>query len=100
AYAAIQAAGELLTLTARKDGVIVGYYVCHIAPGLHYASTLTAKMDMMWVRDDLRGRGIGIKLFKAMQDELRRRRVAIWYSGSKVDSVHDQSMHRLLRKLG
>ena len=43
------ARGELHIVVLRQDGRIIGYYWGFIAPGLHYASCLTATMDIFFV---------------------------------------------------
>jgi ribosomal protein S18 acetylase RimI-like enzyme len=96
-YSALETAGELLTVIARKDGKIIGYYVARICFGLHYASTITGQMDMMWIEKSFRNRGIGVKLFQVVETEMKNRKVEIWYSGSKVCGPHHKSMDKLLR---
>lgn len=91
-------AGSLVLVTARVDGRIMGYYIVQIAPGFHYASTLTATMDICYVHPEVRQRGLALPLFRGVEKELRRRGVQLWFSGYKH---HNQlGMPALLNLLG
>lgn len=82
-YFARERRGELLYVTLRDAGQLVGYFIGFIAPGLHYSTCLTCTMDIFYVRPDKRGGRAGVKLFKAVEEELRRRGVDRWFVGSK-----------------
>jgi GNAT superfamily N-acetyltransferase len=82
-YIARERAGELLFVTLREDAALVGYWISFIAPGLHYRSTLTATMDILYVHPDHRGNGGGFKLADVVKAELVRRGVKVWWAGSK-----------------
>lgn len=87
--------GRLFLATVRRDGKIAAYYVAQVAPGFHYADTLTGTMDMMYVIPEQRQRGLCKPLLDHVQAELSRRGVQIWYSGYKtqnplgMDRLHD-----------
>lgn len=90
--------GKLILVTARIDGRIMGYYTAQIAPGFHYASTLTATMDLCYIHPSVRNRGLAAPLFRAVEKELKRRGVQLWFSGYKH---HNQlGMPALLNLLG
>lgn len=74
---------ELVMPTIRENGKIIGYWPTFITNGLHYNSTLTASMDILYIHPDHRGSGAGKMLFECLRDELKRRGVKIWYTGSK-----------------
>lgn len=97
-YIERERAGNLMLVTARQDGRIVAYYTVQIAPGFHYAATLTGHMDIMYVVPELRGRGLVLPLFKQVEEELKRRGVQIWYSGHK--SHNPLRLDRLLPAFG
>ena len=88
-YRAREADGSLLMAIGREAGDIAAYFVCFVAPGLHYASCLTCSPDIFFVRPDLRTGRTGIRMFKFVEAELRRRGVRRWAVGSKVE--HDAS---------
>lgn len=76
--------GELLFVTLRELGEIVGYFIGFIAPGLHYKTCRTCTMDIFFVRKDKRSGSAGVRLFRFVEQELRRRKVDRWFMGSKV----------------
>lgn len=82
-YLAREAAGELILVTLREAGRLVGYFIGFIAPGLHYQTCLTCQMDIFYVHPDIRCRMGGPRLFKAVKAELKRRGVQRWFVGSK-----------------
>jgi GNAT superfamily N-acetyltransferase len=77
--------GGLLFVALRDSGEMVGYFIGFIAPGLHYRTCLTCTMDIFYVRADRRGGRAGIKLFKFVEEELKRRGVDRWFVGSKCN---------------
>ena len=81
--------GGLLFVVLREAGEMVGYYIGFIAPGLHYKGCLTCITDIFFVRKDKRKGTAGIKLFRFVEKELKRRGVLRWFTGSKVQ--HDAS---------
>lgn len=76
--------GELLFATVRDSASLVGYFIGFIAPGLHYSTCLTCTMDIFYIHPDHRGRRTGLKLFKFVEQELRRRGVQRWFAGEKL----------------
>jgi hypothetical protein len=77
-------AGQLLFVTAREAGIIKGYFIGFIAPGLHYSTCLTCQMDIFYIHKDLRIGRLGVKLFRFVEKELQRRGVDRWFVGSKL----------------
>lgn len=95
AYIARERAGQLLFVTAREDGRLIGYWISFIAPGLHYKSTLTNQLDIYWVRPDHRGKHAGFALADLVKAESKRRGVKIWYAGSKNHKPSEWFFERL-----
>jgi GNAT superfamily N-acetyltransferase len=91
--------GMLLTLTARQDGRLVGYFIAFAQPCLHYSETLHCITDLPYVLPDVRHRGIGARLFRAAEKILTERGIKLWQSGSKLNSELHSSMDRLLRSM-
>jgi GNAT superfamily N-acetyltransferase len=83
-YLARDAAGELVLVTLRDAGAVCGYFLCFVAPGLHYGGCLTAQMDIIYVHPNVRGRLGGLRLIRAMKRELTRRGVKRWFVGEKI----------------
>lgn len=90
------AAGEVMLVTLRKAGEIVGYFVGFVNPGLHYKTCLTLTMDIFYVLPEHRGDGGGFVLFKEVEAEAKRRGVQRMFVGSKCHK--DASF--LFEKLG
>lgn len=95
-YAELNDKGALSIVTMRRNGALVGYSVMIVARGFHYQSTLEARMDIFWIAPEVRGRMGGVRLFKAVEAELRRRGVKRIYCGSKL---HKDSS-RLFQAMG
>lgn len=95
-YRARQADGSLMMVIGREDGQIVAYFVCFVAPGLHYRSCLTCTPDIFFVAPEKRTGTMGMRMFRFVEKELKRRGVKRWAVGSKVQ--HDASaLFRYLR---
>ena len=61
--------GMLRILTARDDGILVGYFVSMVMPSLHYKNLTTALNDILYVDPKYRGTTVAYRLFKtAIQD--------------------------------
>lgn len=84
-----QADGSLMIVVGREAGDIVSYFFCFIASALHYETCLTCSPDIFYVKPDRRKGRLGIRMFRFVEDELRRRGVVRWAVGSKID--HDAS---------
>lgn len=94
-YFRAERAGELLFVTVRESGALVGYWISFIQPGLHYKTTLTNKMDIYWVHPDHRGHKAGFMLADLVKSESARRGVKIWYAGSKNHKPSEWFFKRL-----
>ncbi len=77
------ARGEVVFVTLRDAGELIGYFVGFVAPGLHYQTCLTCTMDIFFVRPDKRGARAGVTLFKFVEEVLKARGVQRWFVGSK-----------------
>lgn len=97
-YVVRERAGRLLLVTVRKDGKIAGYYTAQVAPGFHYASTLTGTLDIMYIVPEERERGLAMPLFRQVERALRHRGVKLWYSGYKT--ANSLGLDRLLPLIG
>jgi L-amino acid N-acyltransferase YncA len=83
-YRERDARGELVLVTLRERGQLCGYFLCIVAPALHYADCLTAHMDIIYVCPEVRGRHGGMRLIRAMGRELYRRGVKRWFAAEKI----------------
>lgn len=83
-YLRRDALGEILAISAREDGELTGYFIGFVAPGLHYKTCLTLIMDIFFIHPKSRNRFAGLKLFKAVEAEAKRRGVQRMIVGSKM----------------
>jgi GNAT superfamily N-acetyltransferase len=83
-YRARESDGTLLMAIGRERGEIVAYFVCFIAPGLHYRSCLTCSPDIFYVEQTKRGASIASGMFDFVESHLRKRGVKRWAVGYKV----------------
>jgi GNAT superfamily N-acetyltransferase len=83
-YEARDDAGQLLLVTLRETGRLVGYFIGFIAPGFHYKTCLTLTMDIFWTHPDVRGGFSGVKLYRLVEKEAKRRGVHRMFYGSKM----------------
>lgn len=96
---------ELLVVTARENGIMVGYFLGFIAPALHYKTVLTLTMDIFWLEpsvraidslDRMEAEMLGKELFDTVVLEAKRRGVKRPYFGTKVH----KDAHVLFESLG
>ncbi len=83
-YLQRDARGEIVFVTLRDAGELIGYFVGFVNPGLHYKTCLTCIMDIFYLVQDKRGQRGGITLFKKVEQELKRRGVQRWFVGEKL----------------
>lgn len=92
-YLARDALGEVLLVTARDNGKLIGYFIGFVAPGLHYKTCLTLTMDIFWIHPDYRGEDslskmeelfVGEELFKVAHAAAKMRGVQRIFVGSKL----------------
>lgn len=94
-YLERDARGEVVFVTMRDAGELVGYFVGFVAPGLHYRTCLTCTMDIFYVHPSKRNGTAGIRLFRAVEKELKRRGVQRWFVGSKCHKDASALFERL-----
>jgi len=94
-YEQAEAADDLLMVICRDNGTVIGYFVGFIAPGLHYETCLTCKMDIFYVAPSHRGGSLGIRLFKYVERELKARGVQRIFVGSKCHADASVLFERL-----
>lgn len=100
-YEFLESVDQIVVLTARQEGRLVGYFIAKVGPGLHYSQTNQAITDVPYVLSEVKMRGlVMMRLFHAAEDEFRRRGVGPWFASYKVNSRHAPSMDRLLRHVG
>lgn len=88
--------GALSVVTARCEGKLVGYHIAMITPHLHYRGTLHGITDVYYLAPEHRRGFTGIRMFKAVNDEMKRRGVVKLVTATKMH--HD--MGRIFERLG
>ena len=84
-YEQMEQAGGLILTTLRVDGKIMGYFIGFMSPGLHYTTCMDCTMDIFWIHPDIRADGLpGLRLFRATEEELKKRGVQRWFVGTKI----------------
>lgn len=95
-YRKMSQMGILKLYTCRDDGVLIGYVVMIVGPGLHYKTCMVAHEDLYYLKKDYRKGRLGIKMFQYVEEELKKLGIDRVVMGTKVYS--DNS--RLLEYLG
>jgi GNAT superfamily N-acetyltransferase len=83
-YAAADEAGLLQTFVARVDGLIAGYCIVIVRRAPHYSDSLQAVQDVIYVDPDRRSIGVGLRLLREMERELRAQGVQVIYQHEKI----------------
>lgn len=83
-YANGDAKGNLLLVTARDDGVPIGYSTCWCGQHPQCKQIRVAQGDAIYVAPAYRGRMIGVRILRAMLLELKAKSPLIVRYGSKV----------------
>jgi len=84
-----QSVGKIVLITAKDDGVLVGYIVFCVNTHIRYKSTLYASEDLYYVVPSHRRQGIAKKLFEVAEKTLKDRKVKFMFATTKV--YHDRS---------
>lgn len=97
-YYALQDSNSLSCVTARngEGGPLVGYHIAIVAGHLHYASTKHGITDVYYLKPEYRKGFTGIRLFKAVDEEMKRLGVVKRITGTKVHL----DMGPVLKRLG
>jgi len=91
-YLAVERDGKLRLVTAREDGVLVGYALFIVSPHGHYQGSLQALQDVFYVDPSRRGYRLGLKLLKASEALLKA-------EGVQVVHHHVKCAHPALGRL-
>lgn len=78
----------LWVVTARDEGIIVGFVFALVNPHIDHKTVGWAIITWYWLHVEYRRQGIGRALMKAMVELLRRGRVSVIEASEKVDRAH------------
>jgi GNAT superfamily N-acetyltransferase len=84
AYEHLQALGALRIYTGRDDGRLIGYSVFTVHPGVHYATSLEADEDLLFVSPEHRKGRFGLQLMQFAESELAAEDVQLVKRRTKV----------------
>lgn len=83
-YDALAEAGALHIVTARKGGLLIGYHLAIVSGHLHYKSTLHGITDIYYVVPECRHGTLAIRLFQAVERELKKVGVRKLFTATKL----------------
>jgi GNAT superfamily N-acetyltransferase len=94
-YETLHQAKQLGIYTARKDGILVGYFVVVASPNPHYKDHIFAVNDILYLSPEHRKGFVGAKLIKFAEKELKELGVSVLVINTKVHKPFDSLMERL-----
>ena len=83
-YKALDDSDARHIVTARRNGLLIGYHVAIVSTHLHYASTLHGITDVYYVAPECRHGVTGMRLFQAVERELKKRGVRKLFTATKL----------------
>lgn len=83
-YADLDESGALHIVTARRGGQLIGYHVAIVSGHLHYKSTLHGITDVYWIAPECRAGRTGLRLFEAVERELKALGVRKLFTATKL----------------
>lgn len=70
-YEELDELGLLHIVTARDEGVLVGYFVSFLMPNIHYQDHTYAVNDIVYIQEDLRKTKVGLEMFKYAEEQMK-----------------------------
>ena len=71
-YEIMDKMGILHIVTAREDGVLIGYFISFVMPHLHYRDCIFAMNDILFIAKKHRHGSLGTKLIYHAKEELKK----------------------------
>lgn len=94
-YLALEDLGVIRCFTARLERKLVGYAVFFVRPALHYAGSVQAYQDVLYLDPSVRG-GAGIRFVRWCDEQLEKSAIQVVYHHVK----HAHNFGPLLERLG
>jgi GNAT superfamily N-acetyltransferase len=98
-YQFLEQNGNLLLVTARADGVLVGYFLWIVMTHPHYQNVLVAEEDLHFLSPEYRshgscgeGRGYGYRMLEAARDAAIARGAQLLTVREKIGHEHPSLM--------
>lgn len=95
-YFFLEEYGNFLTITARDDEKLVGYYGAYILDHMHYNKTMFSIADVIYIKPEYRKGMIGVRLIKHTEEEAEKMGVRIFIISSKIG----KSLSPITKRLG
>ena len=94
-YEQMNATGWLFIYIAMQDDVCIGYSMNIMMHHLHYADLRIAQNDVLFVKKELRGGRLGLRLLKATEDHARSEgcKLMLWHA--KENTALDKLLPKL-----
>jgi len=96
-YESAEATGKLCLYTARLDGELIGYAAFLVQRAPHYAGSIQAVQDVLFVAPEHRRGRVGIGLIRFSEEQLATQGVQLLYQHQKL--AHP-ALGRILASLG
>ena len=94
-YAALDKVKALHVLTARRNGLLIGYHIAFITGHMHYKSTLHGFTDVYYIAPECRHGVTGMRLFQAVERELKAIGVRKLFTATKLHLDQGSLFERL-----
>lgn len=86
-YVALEKAGLVRAFTIRDEDKVVGYTAFFMKANLHFTQSLQASQDLLYLKPELRGAGIGEAFIRFYLEVLRKQGVEVVWS--PVNAKHN-----------
>lgn len=94
-YRSLDEGGALHILTARRNGLLIGYHVAIVSGHLHYASTLHGITDVYWLAPECRHGVTAMRMFQNVERELKAIGVRKLFTATKLHMDQGPLFERL-----
>ncbi len=89
AYKVLDDEGVLSVITARDDGVIVGYYISVVSPHMHYGNDLFSINDTFYLKPEYRHGKLASALLSYAEEVLKAMGASVMILSMKVDYPYE-----------
>lgn len=96
-YEALQDVKALRIVTARLEGMLIGYHCAVVMRGLHYSTIIQAQQDVLWLAPEHRRSRTGSDLLFFAEEQLRAEGVTMLVQHTKTTPGHDLGPYLMRR---
>ena len=94
-YQQLEASGALHVVTARLDGLLIGYIVMIVSPHLHYRHVLIATDDIHFIHPEYRKGSLGSRLIISAEKLMKNLGAKIMVLRTKANNSHGLLFERM-----